>query len=165
MEHISLCYDIIEYAKNMLDAEMNDYIYVTLTDHISYTIKLYKEGIFRPNVLIWEVKKFYSKEYNIGLKALDFIEDELGCRLPSDEAGNIALHLITAQVNNKYNKVEDIYDITKKNISQPNAELFSVLNKKSRRLFIKTSCITLKDCVYIIAAVAGVPPANIITVF
>ena len=38
----------------------------------------------------------------------------LGCRLPSDEAGNIALHLITAQVNNKYNKVEDIYDITKK---------------------------------------------------
>ena len=98
MEHISLCYDII----------------VTLTDHISYTIKLYKEGIFRPNVLIWEVKKFYSKEYNIGLKALDFIEDELGCRLPSDEAGNIALHLITAQVNNKYNKVEDIYDITKK---------------------------------------------------
>ena len=80
MEHISLCYDIIEYAKNMLDVEMNDYIYVTLTDHISYAIKLYKEGIFKPNVLIWEVKKFYSKEYNIGLKALDFIEDELGCR-------------------------------------------------------------------------------------
>ena len=114
IEHVSLCYDIIEYAKNILDVEMNDYIYVTLTDHISYAIKLYKEGIFRPNVLIWEIKKFYSKEYNIGLKALDFIEDELGCRLPDDEAGNIALHLITAQVNNKYNKVEDVYDITKK---------------------------------------------------
>ena len=110
MEHISICYDIIEYAKNMLDVD----IYVTLTDHISYAIKLYKEGIFKPNVLIWEVKKFYSKEYNIGLKALDFIEDELGCRLPNDEAGNIALHLITAQVNNKYNKVEDVYDVTKK---------------------------------------------------
>lgn len=114
IEHVSLCYDIIEYAKNILDVEMNDYIYVTLTDHISYAIKLYKEGIFRPNVLIWEIKKFYPKEYNIGLKALDFIEDELECRLPDDEAGNIALHLITAQVNNKYNKVEDVYDITKK---------------------------------------------------
>ena len=114
IEHVSLCYDIIEYAKNMLDVEMNDYIYVTLTDHISYAIKLYKEGIFRPNVLIWEIKKFYPKEYNIGLKALDFIKDELECRLPDDEAGNIALHLITAQVNNKYNKVEDLYDITKK---------------------------------------------------
>ena len=114
IEHVSLCYDIIEYAKNMLDVEMNDYIYVTLTDHISYAIKLYKEGIFRPNVLIWEIRKFYPKEYNIGLKVLDFIEDELECRLPDDEAGNIALHLITAQVNNKYNKVEDLYDITKK---------------------------------------------------
>lgn len=114
IEHVSLCYDIIEYAKNMLDVEMNDYIYVTLTDHISYAIKLYKEGIFRPNVLIWEIRKFYPKEYNIGLKVLDFIEDELECRLPDDEAGNIALHLITAQLNNKYNKVEDLYDITKK---------------------------------------------------
>ena len=34
-EHVSICYDIIEYAKNMLDIELNDYIYVTLTDHIS----------------------------------------------------------------------------------------------------------------------------------
>ena len=35
-EQISLCYDIIEYAKNNLKCNINDYIYVTLTDHISY---------------------------------------------------------------------------------------------------------------------------------
>ena len=29
IEHVSLCYDIIEYAKNMLDVEMNDYICYT----------------------------------------------------------------------------------------------------------------------------------------
>jgi beta-glucoside operon transcriptional antiterminator len=107
-EHVSLCYDIIEYAKNILGVELNDYIYVTLTDHISYTLKLFDEGLNRPNPLIWEIKKFYSKEFAIGLKALEFVESETGKKLPEDEACNIALHLINAQVNKKGNKVKDI---------------------------------------------------------
>lgn len=112
-EDVSLCYDIIEYAKNMLGVELNDYIYVTLTDHISYALKLFNEGLNRPNPLIWEIKKFYSKEFEIGLKALEFIENETGKRLPEDEAGNIALHLINAQVNKANSKVEDIAHQTK----------------------------------------------------
>ncbi|MBD7910832.1 MULTISPECIES: PRD domain-containing protein [Clostridium] len=112
-EHVSLCYDIIEYAKNILGVELNDYIYVTLTDHISYAIKMFDENIKNSNVLIWEIKKFYQKEFAIGVKALEFIESELGKRLPEDEAGNIALHLINAQVNNSTSKVEDIAHQTK----------------------------------------------------
>ncbi|WP_238918417.1 PRD domain-containing protein [Clostridium sp. YIM B02555] len=107
-EHVSLCYDIIEYAKNILGVELNDYIYVTLTDHISYTLKLFDEGLNRPNPLIWEIKKFYSKEFEIGLKALEFIESETEKKLPEDEACNIALHLINAQVNKKGNNVKDV---------------------------------------------------------
>ncbi|WP_338626657.1 PRD domain-containing protein [Clostridium baratii] len=113
-EQISLCYDIVEYAKNMLNCELNDYIYVTLTDHISYTLKLFDEGIERPNILIWEIKKFYPKEYNIGLKALEFIESELGKKVNEEEAGNIALHLITAQINGKSDKTNIAYSMTKK---------------------------------------------------
>jgi len=112
-EQVSLCYDIIEYAKNILGVELNDYIYVTLTDHISYALKLFDESLNRPNALIWEIKKFYPKEFQIGLKALEFIEDETDKRLPADEAGNIALHLINAQVNNSTNKIEDITNQTK----------------------------------------------------
>jgi len=112
-EYVSLCYDIIEYAKNILSAELSDYIYVTLTDHISYALKLFDEDLNRPNPLIWEIKKFYTKEYEIGLKALEFIEDETGKKLPEDEACNIALHLINAQVNNAGGKVEDVAKQTK----------------------------------------------------
>ena len=111
-KQISLCYDIIEYAKNILGVELNEYIYVTLTDHISHAIKLYAEGINKPNMLILEIKKFYPKEFKVGLKALEFIENETGYKLNEDEAGNIALHLINAQVN-KYN-VEDVFNIIKK---------------------------------------------------
>ena len=38
------------------------------------------------NPLIWEIKKFYPKEFEIGLKALEFIESETGKKLPEDEA-------------------------------------------------------------------------------
>lgn len=97
----------------MLSVELNDYIYITLTDHISYALKLFDEGLNRPNALIWEIKKFYPKEFEIGLKALDLIQSETNKKLPEDEAGNIALHLINAQTNNSGNKVEDIAHQTK----------------------------------------------------
>lgn len=112
-EVVSLCYDIIEYAKNILNGILNDYIYVTLTDHINNAIKLQKEGLNRPNIIIWEIKKFYPKEFSVGEKALEFIQDELEIELPEDEAGNIALHLINAQVNKKSDKVQDIAKQTK----------------------------------------------------
>lgn len=112
-EYVSLCYDIIEYAKNILGVELSDYIYVTLTDHISNSLKMFDEGLNCPNPLIWEIKKFYPKEFEIGLKALDFIKEETDKILPEDEAANIALHLINAQANNSGNKIEDITHQTK----------------------------------------------------
>lgn len=107
-EYVSLCYDIIEYGKNMLETPLSEYIYVTLTDHINNTLKMFDEGIRNPNPLIWEIKKLYPKEFKIGLKALEFIKDSVNKQLTEDEAGNIALHLINAQVGSPYHKVSDI---------------------------------------------------------
>lgn len=112
-EYVSLCYDIIEYAKNMLDVQLNDYIYVTLTDHISNAIKMVKNGLNNTNPLIWEIKKFYSKEFKIGLKAVEFIKNEINVDLSEDEAGNIALHLINAQVDSSLNNSENVINQTK----------------------------------------------------
>lgn len=112
-EIIYVCYDIIEYAKNILNTKLSEYIYITLTDHISNTIKLYKEGFNISNPIIWEIKKFYPREFKISLKALEFIEEELGVKLPDDEAANIALHLVNSQLNNSYKEVEDVTKQTK----------------------------------------------------
>ncbi|KJD43684.1 BglG family transcription antiterminator LicT [Paenibacillus terrae] len=113
-EYVSLCYDIIEYGKSILEAQLSDYIYVSLTDHMNNAFKMFDVGLKNENPLIWEIKKFYPKEFGVGLKALEFIEDETGKRLSEDEAGNIALHLINAQVNSSYNKVADVAQQTQK---------------------------------------------------
>lgn len=107
-EIIYVCYDIIEYAKNILNKELSEYIYITLTDHINNAIKLHKEGLNLYNIILWEVKKFYPEEFEIGLKALSFIKSELDIELPEDEAANIALHLLNSQINNSYEEIGDI---------------------------------------------------------
>lgn len=113
-EYVSLCYDIIEYGKSILEAQLSDYVYVSLTDHMNNAFKMFDEGFKNANPLIWEIKKFYPKEFGVGLKALEFIEDETGKRLSEDEAGNIALHLINAQVNSSYHKIADVAQQTQK---------------------------------------------------
>lgn len=113
IEQIKACSNIIEYAKANLNVKLNDYIYVTLTDHINHSINLYDEGISKPNILGWEVKKFYNKEYKVGLKALDIIEEYIKKRLPNDEASNIALHIINAQINYSSKESLDAIKIAK----------------------------------------------------
>ncbi len=107
-EYISVCYDIIEYGKNNLEGKLSDYIYVTLTDHLNNAMKLHREGIFNTNPLSWEIRRFYPKEYKVGVKALEFIETMLGKKLPEDEAANIALHLVNAELNGSSSKFHNV---------------------------------------------------------
>lgn len=107
-EYISVCYDIIEYGKNNLEGTLSDYIYVTLTDHLNNAMKMYEEGIFNTNPLSWEIRRFYPKEYKVGVKALEFIDSTLGKTLPEDEAANIALHLVNAELNGSSSKFHNV---------------------------------------------------------
>ncbi len=75
---------------------MNDNIYLTLCDHISFALERYRQGIVIKNALLNEIKRFYQSEYQIGLAALKIIEKHTAIILPSDEAGFIALHIVNA---------------------------------------------------------------------
>ena len=74
-EHIRVANAIIRYAKDHLEQKISNNIYISLTDHISYAIERASEGVFLKNALLWEIKKYYTKEYEIGLKALEMIRD------------------------------------------------------------------------------------------
>lgn len=97
---------IIEYTEKVLDSELDEHIYIALTDHISFAIKRCSEGITIKNELLHEIKRVHLKEYKIGLWALKYIEKTLGVRLEEDEAGFIALHIVNA--NFKEEKRETI---------------------------------------------------------
>ena len=101
---------IIEVAKIEYNKDLSDTIYVALTDHINFAIERQQEGMAIKNGLLWEIKKFYPTEYEIGVRALDWIDEIVGVKLPIDEAAFVAIHLLNAEHNNlaDYNQVTEM---------------------------------------------------------
>lgn len=101
---------IIEVAKIEYNKDLSDTIYVALTDHINFAIERQQEGMAIKNGLLWEIKKFYPTEYEIGVRALDWIDKIVGVKLPIDEAAFVAIHLLNAEHNNlaDYNQVTEM---------------------------------------------------------
>lgn len=57
MEHMQISADIISYAKNECGMELNQSIYVALTDHINFAIERYRNGIALSNAILWEIRR------------------------------------------------------------------------------------------------------------
>ena len=108
IEHMKLSGEIIEFAESKLDKKLNEGLYISLSDHTYTAIKRIKNNITVKNALLWEIKRFYKKEFEIGLKALELIEEKTHVRLPLDEAGFIALHIVNAQLDIEQPKIQEI---------------------------------------------------------
>ncbi len=110
LEHIQICNEIIAFARTVISNKLSKNIYITLTDHINYAINRYEAGINFTNALLWEVKKFYHQEYQVGKKAVELIKDKIGIDLSEDEAASIALHFVNAELGTE---LPNTIDITK----------------------------------------------------
>lgn len=110
VEHMKISDDIIKYVKLKLGKKLNDSIYLSLCDHISTAILRHEEGVDVKNVLLWDIKKFYKDEFEIGKHGLEMIKEKLNVQLNEDEAGFIALHIVNAEMDEK---LETIYEVTK----------------------------------------------------
>lgn len=108
IQYMKLCDEIIEYAQDKLNKKLNERIYISLSDHIYTAIQRTKNGIIVRNALLWEIKRFYIDEFEIGMKALDIIREKTKVKLPDDEAGFIAFHIVSAQLNEEQPMVQGI---------------------------------------------------------
>lgn len=108
IEHMKLSSEIIEYAQIKLNKKLNESIYISLSDHTYSAIQRMKEGINVKNAILWEIKRFYKEEFEIGMKALDIIENKTGIKLPEDEAGFIAFHIVNVQLSEGHTLASDI---------------------------------------------------------
>ncbi len=100
IEEVSVVSLIVDYMRMHIGRRVSDSIYVSLSDHIHYALKNHEKGIYIKNELMFDIIRFYPDEYQIGLKGLDIIEENTGVRLPDDEAGFIALHIVNAETEN-----------------------------------------------------------------
>ena len=97
LEVMTTCDRIIGLAAQRL-GKLQESLYITLTDHCYFAIERQKKGLAIKNVLLWDIKRLYPKEFELGQEARAIIAKRLNVELAEDEAGFIALHLVTAQL-------------------------------------------------------------------
>lgn len=97
MEVMELTTEIVEMANLVLGKQLKESLVISLSDHITCAVNNYHNGITLKNVLVWDIKRFYEREFSIGERAVAMIKEKLAIDLPIDEAGFIALHIVNSE--------------------------------------------------------------------
>ncbi|MGG7179412.1 BglG family transcription antiterminator LicT [Clostridium paraputrificum] len=120
VENLEVAEEIVKYAEEKLNTKLNENIYLTLTDHIGFSIDRLKNNLAVKNVMLWDIKRLHKEEFLVGVKALEIIKDRFGVELPEDEAASIAMHILNGELDqdmpdvvNMINLIDEILKIVK----------------------------------------------------
>jgi transcriptional antiterminator len=98
---IGLCEEVICMISNELNEELNEKIHISLTDHITFTLKRLKENDEIENPFLVETETLYKREFQIAQKAVKMLESHLKVSIPDGEIGFITLHIHSARNKGK----------------------------------------------------------------
>lgn len=96
--YINLVKEIIDYAASKYQIEVKDYLYLSLSDHISFVVERLREGNIGENFNYPDVMLYHKDEYQIGKYAVALINKRLQIELPESEATAIGLHFVNAKM-------------------------------------------------------------------
>lgn len=111
IQYIELSDEIKKCANETLEQPVNDRVIIGLADHIAYACERAQKGIYIPNMMLWDIRKFYKQEFEVGKKALELIKQKIDIQLTDDEAGFIALHLVEAQLDSERLVITEVTNI------------------------------------------------------
>lgn len=97
--YLELTQEIVADAEETLGVKLSPHIYLMLTDHLHFAVERQQLGITVTNRVLWEIKHFYRREYEVGQRALKRADHLLNVFLPEEEAGNIAFHIVNARMD------------------------------------------------------------------
>lgn len=110
-EYWDVSEQVMDYAMKTCNMNVSGKIMLPLCDHILGAVERYKNGVVLKNPMLWETRRFYPTEYQIGEYALDVIEKRFGIRMEPDEAAFLAFHFVYAQAGCSDESVQMITEI------------------------------------------------------
>ena len=111
IEYFYISDKIKKLAERRLKKSLSQNIYVTLCDHIFYSVHRLSQGLVFENQMMWEISRFYQEEYKVACDAIKIINNELKINLPESEASFIALHIINAEIHG--DQIQAVVEMTK----------------------------------------------------
>lgn len=101
---------IVQLAQTKLQNQFSTNVVFSLADHISFAIERIKKNEIFDFSLSYDIQHLYPKEYDVGLKALQYVKEDLKIIFPKAEAIAIAMHFINAR------------EVSSQNISKSNTD-------------------------------------------
>lgn len=95
-ELIQFCMELIAYFQAAMGVPLSDNLFISLPDHIASSLQMYQQGICVSNMMRWEIKSFFNREFELGSFAVSQINKRYGVEMGEDEAAFIALHIINS---------------------------------------------------------------------
>lgn len=96
LDFITVTYDVIDTLSKKYDYPVQEYIYVTLTDHIYCSYQSVQQGRYKDSALP-DASEKYPVPYQIAQEAVAIYRDRLLDSFPDDEVNRIAYHFINAE--------------------------------------------------------------------
>ena len=100
-EYLLIAEDIVSMLRRESASVIDDNVLIALTDHISMALEREQAGIICDNPLLFEIKRFYGREFELALKAREIIRGHLGIEISEAEVGFIALHIVNATLKQR----------------------------------------------------------------
>ncbi|WP_334352047.1 PRD domain-containing protein [Companilactobacillus sp. HBUAS56257] len=88
---------IIAHANDCMHTKLSSSLYVSLLDHLKFALEREEHNVVITNKVYWEIKTYYSKEFSVGMYAVDLLNKEMGTQFSEQEAANIAAHVINSE--------------------------------------------------------------------
>ena len=96
LDFITVTYDVIDTLSKKYHYPVQEYIYVTLTDHIYCSYQAVQQGRYKASDLP-DASEKYPVPYQIAQEAVAIYRDRLLDSFPDDEVNRIAYHFINAE--------------------------------------------------------------------
>ena len=100
-EYFEATQAIVEHAKLRMGRDLDDGIYLALTDHVHFAVERVRKGQALDNRLNFEIKMVYPDEYACAQTAIAFIDRIFNVTLPQEEAGFIAMHFVNGHADRR----------------------------------------------------------------
>lgn len=105
---IEMADKIITYAHAKINKKLQDGAFLAMADHLYGVVLRIQDHFFMKNFLMWDIKRFFPDEFEVGKYANQLLGDYLGQDLPLDEAGFMALTIVNAELDNGNVAAQDL---------------------------------------------------------
>lgn len=106
-------------------------IFLTLADHIAFSIERMKRGLIINNPFTSDIKALFLEEYEVALDAVEIIKKYTGFTIGEDEIGYITLHIHSALSNEHISRTLSVTHLLGKFVEQMEEKLNIQINRDS----------------------------------